>query len=79
MPQEFEALKTDIISVITKIAGNLNIKNANDKKLITLNKEVYLSEDFKALWEQIKYKTTYRVDFDEDSLWMSVSSIFKMI
>ncbi|MDK9694466.1 MAG: DEAD/DEAH box helicase family protein [Sulfurimonas sp.] len=46
----------------------LPVKNANDKKLITLNKEVYLSDDFKALWEQIKYKTTYRVDFDVDKL-----------
>ena len=68
VPQEFAALKADITSVITKIAGNLNVKDAKDKKLITLNKEVYLSEDFKALWEQIKYKTTYRVEFDETKL-----------
>ena len=44
------------------------VKDANDKKLITLNKEIYLSEDFKNLWEQIKYKTTYRVDFDVEKL-----------
>ncbi len=68
VPEEFSALQADIISVITKISGNLNIKDANDKKLITLNKEVYLSEEFKALWEQIKYKTTYRVDFDVEKL-----------
>ena len=68
VPQEFAVLKADITSVITKIAGNLNIKDADDKKLITLNKEVYLSNDFKALWEQIKYKTTYRVEFDEVKL-----------
>jgi type III restriction enzyme len=69
VPQEYEALKADITSVITKIAGNLNnVKDADDKKLITLNKEVYLSDDFKALWEQIKYKTTYRVEFDEAKL-----------
>ena len=68
VPQEFAALKADITSVITKIAGNLNVKDADDKKLITLNKEVYLSEDFKSLWEQIKYKTTYRVEFDEFKL-----------
>jgi len=55
---EYEALKADITSVITKIAGNLNVKDASKKETIALNKEVYLSEDFKALWEQIKYKTT---------------------
>ena len=68
VPEEYEALKADITSVITKIAGNLNVQDADDKKLITLNKEVYLSDDFKALWEQIKYKTTYRVEFDEAKL-----------
>ena len=55
---EYEALKADITSVITKIAGNLNVKDASKKETIALNKEVYLSEDFKALWEQIKYKTS---------------------
>jgi type III restriction enzyme len=29
---------------------------------------VYLSEDFKALWDRIKHKTTYRVQFDNDKL-----------
>jgi len=44
------------------------VKDADKKELITLNKEVFLSEDFKKLWEQIKYKTTYRVEFDVDVL-----------
>ena len=35
---------------------------------MTLNKEVYLGSDFKELWERIKYKTTYSVDFDTDKL-----------
>ena len=68
VPKEYQELKADITSIITKIAGSLNIKNADEKKLITLNKEVYLSEDFKDLWEQIKYKTTYRVNFNVEKL-----------
>lgn len=46
----------------------LPIKNADDKRELKLNKQVILSDDFKQLWEQIKYKTTYKVDFDEDRL-----------
>ena len=68
VPKEYQALKADITSVITKISGSLNIKNADERTLITLNKEVYLSEEFKDLWEQVKYKTTYRVDFDVEKL-----------
>ncbi len=68
VPEAYEELQSAITSVISKIAGNLNIKNADDKVEVKLNKEVYLSEDFKALWEQIKHKTTYRVDFDVNAL-----------
>jgi type III restriction enzyme len=68
VPTEYQHLTADITSVIKKIAGNLNIKDANDRKLVALNKEVLLSDDFKELWEQVKYKTTYRVDFDIDNL-----------
>lgn len=68
VPQEFEDIKGQIVSVIKKISGKLNIKNADDKVQVKVNKQVLLSEEFKQLWEQIKYKSTYRVDFDEDKL-----------
>ncbi len=68
VPSQYREIKQEIISKIRKIAGNLNIKDASDKKIVKLNKEVFLSEDFRELWDQIKYKTTYRVDFDEDAL-----------
>ena len=68
VPEEYKYIKTNIISVISKIAGNINIKNPEKKELITPNKEVYLRDDFKNLWEEIKYKTTYRVNFDVNKL-----------
>lgn len=57
-----------ITAMLKKVAGNLNIKNAGDKKPVALNKAVYLGEEFKQLWDKIKYKTTFRVDFDIDNL-----------
>jgi len=57
-----------IVAVCKKVCGNLNIKSADDKRTISLNKEVYLSDDFKALWDKIKYKTTYSVDFSTQTL-----------
>nr|WP_243687939.1 hypothetical protein [Methanobacterium formicicum] len=38
------------------------------KKEVKINKQVYLSEEFKAFWDKIKYKTTYAVDFDSQEL-----------
>ena len=68
VPSEYEIVQDEIIQRITKIGGSLNIKNADHKKAVKLNKQVVLSDDFKELWERIKYKTTYKVNFDEDKL-----------
>lgn len=57
-----------INAVLKKICGGLSIKNKDDAKQIKLNKERFLSPDFKELWDKIKYKTTYRVDFDSERL-----------
>lgn len=68
VPEELIAHKDAIAAVCKKASGNLNIKPANDKRTVTLNKELFLGEDFKALWDKIKYKTTYAVDFSSEEL-----------
>ena len=54
--------------MLKKVSGNLNIKNRDGKKKVSLNKVVFLSPEFKELWDRIKYKTTFRVKFDVKAL-----------
>ncbi|WP_035240137.1 type III restriction-modification system endonuclease [Desulfobacter vibrioformis] len=68
LPEEFKAYASQIAAVLKKVSGNLNIKNRDDKKKVKLNKAVFLSLEFKELWDRIKYKTTFRVDFDAEAL-----------
>ena len=68
IPPDLAAWKAQIIERLRKLAGKLDIKNADDKKTIALRREVYLSPDFKALWDRIKHRTTYRVAFDNAKL-----------
>lgn len=68
LPDEFNHVKDKIIAVLRKLAGRLNIKNADDKQYVRLNKKVYLSPEFKELWDRIKYKTRYSVQFDTEKL-----------
>jgi len=68
LPEDVQEQQDQITALLRKLAGKLNIKNADDKKTVKLNKRVILSDDFKELWDRIKYKTTYRVDFDSDKL-----------
>ena len=66
--EEFEPIKAEITALARKVCSTLNIKNNSDKKSIKLNKQVYLDPEFKDLWDRIKYKTTYSVDFDSEKL-----------
>lgn len=69
VPQEFEYLRTAIEKKIKSSIGKLVIKNANDREKININKQVFVEEDnFKKLWDKIKYKTTYQVNFDGEKL-----------
>ena len=68
LPEAFQPHTAQIVSVLKKVSGNLNIKNRDDKVKVSLNKAVYLSPEFQALWDRIKYKTTFRVDFDTNAL-----------
>ena len=69
IPDEFRFIKTPIIKVLKRIAGNfMNIKNRDDVRRVTFKKEILLDENFKELWERIKYKTTYSVEVDSEKL-----------
>lgn len=44
------------------------IKNKRQRKSVNLKKGWKLDEDFKELWERIKHKTRYRVEYDSNDL-----------
>lgn len=68
LPAEFEAQRHQIVAVLKKLSGKLEVKNADNRKPISVRKSVLLSAEFKALWDRIKHKTTYRVQFDNEKL-----------
>lgn len=65
--------KHQVVDILRKLAGNLEIKNADERQTIKTRQAVMDSEQFKQLWERIRDKTTYRVNFDNQKL-MSDSS-----
>ncbi len=68
LPPAVQPYAPQIMAALKKVAGGLNIKNEADRKQVKLNKAVFLGDEFKQLWERIKYKTTFRVDFDCEAL-----------
>ncbi|MGH9414120.1 MAG: hypothetical protein ACRD0Y_10335, partial [Terriglobales bacterium] len=68
LPGEFEPQRAAILAVLRKAAGRLDIKNADEHRVVRTRQAVLDSADFLALWERIKHKTTYRVHFDNAKL-----------
>lgn len=73
LPDAFEPYRDQLAELLRKVSGRVGVKNRDDREAVPLRKgadgkAVTLSEDFKALWERIKHKTTYRVQFDNDKL-----------
>ena len=68
LPEPFAAQLPQVKEILRKLAGRLGIKNADERKQVKTRQAVLQGEDFKALWKRIKYKTTYRVQFDNAAL-----------
>jgi type III restriction enzyme len=68
LPVEFEPQRGQIADVLRKVSGRLNIKNADERATVRTRQAVLHGAEFKALWDRIKQKTTYRVAFDNEKL-----------
>ena len=68
VPESFTAQLPQIKEVLRKLAGKLEIKNADERKQIRTRQAVLHSDEFQSLWDRIKHKTTYRVEFDNERL-----------
>ncbi|MGQ0510475.1 MAG: type III restriction-modification system endonuclease [Betaproteobacteria bacterium] len=68
VPEAFTPQLDQIAAVLKKLAGRLEIKNADERRQVRTRQAVLHSAEFKALWDRIKHKTTYRVNFDNEQL-----------
>jgi type III restriction enzyme len=68
LPQEFKEHTLQVRQILRKLAGKLEIKNADERKPVRTRQAVLQSEEFKSLWNRINHKTTYRVQFDNEQL-----------
>ena len=68
VPEPFAPQLGQIREILRKLAGRLDVKNADERRPVRPRQAVLHSPQFKALWDRIKHKTTYRVSFDNESL-----------
>lgn len=69
LPESFEPHRDAVVAILRKLAGRLEIKDADKRRdSIPVRRAVLDSPEFKALWERIRHRTTYRVQFDNEKL-----------
>lgn len=72
LPDSVKEYSDTILTILTKVSKGLSIRKYEEKKTAALREDngklVVLGDDFKALWDRIKYKTMYRVDFSVSAL-----------
>lgn len=66
--KENEAVHHQVLNTLRETAGKLEIKDSSKKEVVRPNKRILDSPEFRELWERVKYKTTFSVDFNSDSL-----------
>lgn len=68
LPTELSTHTSAVKEILRKIAGKLDIKNADDRVTVKTRQAILESSEFQELWSRIKHKTTYRVHFDNEKL-----------
>ncbi len=65
---EKEHVLKQVLDILKTSSGKLEIKKQEEKAKVQVNKKILDSPEFKALWEKVKFKTTYSVNFDSVKL-----------
>lgn len=68
LPEEQVDLAPAVIDLLASYQIERHIRKDQDEGPNRLKKEVQLSPEFKALWDRIKPKTIYRVEFETETL-----------
>ena len=68
LPEALEAHLASVRDALKRVAGKLDIKNADERIVVKTRQAILESAEFQALWDRIKHKTTYRVHFDNEKL-----------
>ena len=69
VPADFAGEAAAVVALLRERAGRrLEVADADEKQLVRPQRATLDSEEFKALWERVRDRTTYRVDFDSATL-----------
>jgi len=77
LPAGYEELVPAVIDLLVSAQMTHHIKRAEQRSPNPLKKEVFESPEFKAIWQRIRPRTTYALDFDSSAFVNTVAEAVK--
>jgi len=74
---EYDSLKSNIVDTMQSYLFKNRLVNRSNRRKLKLNKQVFLDPEFERLWNKIKHKTTYSVEYQTDELVKSAVKAIK--
>lgn len=68
VPEEYSEQEYLVASLLRKLSQGIKVRDADAAEKVRLRREVLDSPEFRELWDRIKYRTAYRLDFDDKKL-----------
>ena len=73
LPDEFEPLREAVTRMLRRFTTRIRIRKADERRRVEPREAVLDGDDFQALWDRIKHRTTFRVRFDNEAMLESCS------
>ncbi len=68
LPSDLRRMRPAILAILTRAAGRVSVRNADERRPLRARPEFLNSDDFTKLWERISPRTQYEVSFDGEAL-----------
>ncbi len=76
LSEKYQAFQDDITYILQSFQIERHIKKDEEPKRLKINKQIFLDPEFENLWNKIKQRTTYQVDYSTQTL---ISNCLKSI
>lgn len=68
LSEPFAEQEAEIIAILQSYQLERHIKKYEEPKRLKINKQIFLDPEFENLWNTIKHRTTYQVDYSTEEL-----------
>lgn len=77
LPRKFQDAQARIVQELMRCSGRIPVRDADERRTLHPCAKILHGEEFTALWDRIKHKTTYRLHFDNEKLIQACTEAIK--